>query len=132
MQGRLTQAILDALLDTIPVELTVLDENDRIIGWNTGRPRIFGRSPEIMGRDVRACHSERSLGTLERMLREMKEGTRESARFWYDEVVDGASQKILVEYYALRDRAGRYLGCVEALQGIGALRSLEGEKRTLD
>ena len=132
MEGKLPRDIIDVILDTIPVELTVLDENDRVIGWSSGKPRLFERAPEIMGRDVRTCHSEKSIGTVERMLSEMKEGTRNSARFWYDEVVGGASQKVLVEYYALRDRDGRYLGCIEALQNIDGIRSLAGEKRTLD
>jgi hypothetical protein len=132
MEGKLPRDIIDAILDTVPVELTVLDENDRILGWNTGSPRVFGRSPEIIGRDVRTCHSEKSRGTVERMLSEMKKGTRDSARFWYDEAVGGSSQKVLVEYYALRDRDGRYLGCIEALQNVDGIRALAGEKRTLD
>jgi hypothetical protein len=132
MRGAIPPEIIDALLDTIPVELTILDEHDRIIGWNSGRPRLFERTPEIMGSDVRACHSTKSLGLLERMLSEMKEGTRSSARFWYDEEREGARRKILVDYFALRDQTGRYLGCIEALQEISDLRSLEGEKRTLD
>jgi len=132
MRGTLSREIVDALLDAIPVELTVIDDRDRVVGWNSGRPRLFERAFEIMGRDVRTCHSEKSLGMLERMLREMKEGTRSSARFWYDEEREGAPRKVLVEYHALRDQTGRYVGCVEALLEIGSLCSLEGEKRTLD
>ena len=132
MPGKLAPAIVDAILETIPLELTILDAEDRIVGWNARRPRIFGRPPELLGRDVRECHSQKSLPMLERMLREMKEGARESARFWYDEKVEGITQKVLVEYFALRDERGRYMGCVETLQNVEPLRSLEGERRTLD
>ena len=62
----------------------------------------------------------------------MKSGRRDSARFWYDEMVDGRSQKIVVDYLAIRDDRDRYLGCIEALQNVEPFRSLEGERRTLD
>jgi PAS domain S-box-containing protein len=132
MIGRLSPDIVDAILETIPLEMTILDVHDRIVGWNTRRARIFGRPAEVLGRDVRSCHSEKSLGMVETMLREMKSGERESARFWYDRTTAGVAQKLLVEYYALRDTKGRYLGCVETLQDVEPLRALAGEKRTLD
>ena len=132
MIGKLSREIVDAILETLPVEITVLDENDLIVAWNTRSPRIFGRPAEVLGRDIRECHSAKSIDMVERLLREMKSGKRESARFWYDQIVDGVSQKILVEYFALRGGDGRYLGCIESLQNVERLRSLEGEKRTLD
>ena len=132
MKGKLPRKIVDAILETLPIEITVLDENDRIIAWNTCRPRIFGRPADVLGCDVRTCHSVKSLDMLERMLREMKSGERETARFWYDQIVEGRSQKILIDYFAIRDEKGRYLGCIEALQNVEPFRALEGEKRTLD
>ena len=132
MKGKLPRNIVDAILETLPIEITVLDENDRIIAWSTRRPRIFARPADVLGRDVRTCHSVKSLDMLERMLREMKSGERETARFWYDQIVEGRSQKILIDYFAIRDEKGRYLGCIEALQNVEPFRALEGEKRTLD
>ena len=46
--------------------------------------------------------------------------------------IDGETQKVLIEYYALRDEEGKYLGCLEASQNIQGLQTLEGEKRLLD
>jgi len=132
MIGKLSREIVDAILETLPVEITVLDENDLIVAWNTRSPRIFGRPAEVLGRNIRECHSVKSLDMVERLLREMKSGKRESARFWYGQMVDGRSQKIVVEYFAIRDDKERYLGCIESLQNVERLRSLEGEKRTLD
>ncbi|HEY5132160.1 MAG TPA: PAS domain-containing protein [Candidatus Krumholzibacteriaceae bacterium] len=132
MIGKLSREIVDAILETLPVEITVLDENDLIVAWNTRSPRIFGRPAEVLGRDIRECHSAKSIDMVERLLREMKSGKRESAGFWYDQIVDGVSQKILVEYFALRGGDGRYLGCIESLQNVERLRPLEGERRTLD
>ena len=135
MQGEIPRDIMNAILDTLPVELTVLDENDRIIAWNDVRGgRIFDRPARVLGQDVRACHSEKSLGTIDRMLGEMKAGKRDAARFWYNEKpAEGRKARtIVIDYLALRDARGRYLGCIEALQDIEGLRALTGEKRTLD
>jgi DUF438 domain-containing protein len=41
-------------------------------------------------------------------------------------------QKILIEYYALRDDSGKYIGCLEATQNISDIQRIEGEKRLLD
>jgi hypothetical protein len=48
--------------------------------------------------------------------------------------LDGADQpeKILIQYFALRDAAGKYLGCLECSQKISHIQSLEGQKRLLD
>ena len=132
MIGKLSREIVDAILETIPVEITVLDGNDRIVAWNTRRPRIFGRPAEVLGRDIRECHSAKSIDMVEKLLREMKSGKRESARFWYDQMVEGRSQRIVVDYFAIRDDMGRYLGCIESLQNVESFRFLEGERRTLD
>jgi hypothetical protein len=41
-------------------------------------------------------------------------------------------QKILIEYYALRDSAGKYLGCLEVSQNITDIQKITGQKRLLD
>lgn len=132
MIGKLSREIVDAILETLPVEITVLDGNDRIVAWNTRRPRIFDRPAEVLGRDIRECHSAKSIDMVEKLLREMKSGKRENARFWYDQMVEERSQKIVVDYFAIRDDMGRYLGCIESLQNVESFRFLEGERRTLD
>jgi len=38
----------------------------------------------------------------------------------------------MIEYYALRDQEGKYMGCLEASQDITEIQSLQGEKRLLD
>jgi DUF438 domain-containing protein len=40
--------------------------------------------------------------------------------------------KLLIEYYALRDAAGNYLGCLETGQDITEIQKLTGEKRLLE
>ena len=132
MSGKLTPAIAEAILETLPLEMTLIDENDRIVWWNTRRPRIFKRSDDILGRDVRWCHSAESNRTIDRLLREMKAGERDAARMWFDRTENGVPQKLLIDYIAVRDGSGRYLGCIETLQDVLPLGALEGERKTLD
>jgi DUF438 domain-containing protein len=64
----------------------------------------------------------------------MKEGKREKARFWIDLPLGPhqEKQKVLIEYYALKDKEGKYLGCLEVSQNIAELQAIRGEKRLLD
>ncbi|TXT62993.1 MAG: hypothetical protein BAJALOKI1v1_810007 [Promethearchaeota archaeon] len=136
MIGELPRNILNSMLQTIPMEFSVLDKNDKVLAWNKHDTRIFKRPKGVVGKDVRNCHPQKSLHKVEQILTEFKDGSRDKARFWIDLNLEGKdasqSQKILIEYYALRDTEGVYLGCVEITQNITELQSITGEKRLLD
>jgi PAS domain S-box-containing protein len=131
---QMNEKMLKALLETIPVELTVIDANDEVVGWNRHDNRLFKRPLTSMGVNFRLCHPEASLSKVIQIVEEMKAGTRDSARFWIDmkAASDGGKHKVLIEFFALRDEAGNYLGCVECTQDVEHIRRLEGEKRLLD
>ncbi len=61
MKGKLSPKILEALLDTLPVDFSLLDENDRVLAWNRHETRIFKRAEAVLGLDVRNCHPKKSL-----------------------------------------------------------------------
>lgn len=134
MFGKLEGKILESILDTIPIEFSVLDENDKVLAWNKHETRIFKRSEAALGRDVKQCHPERSLDKVEKIIGEMKEGIRDKARFWIDLPLgkNGEKEKVIIEYYAIRDEEGNYLGCLEASQNIAEIQKLEGQKRLLE
>jgi DUF438 domain-containing protein len=134
MIGQLDKNILEALLETIPVEFSVVDKNDKVLAWNKHETRIFKRPKGAVGRDVRDCHPKGSLNKVEVILAEMKAGKRDRARFWIDLPMQAkdTAQKVLIEYYALRDAAGNYLGCLEASQNITDVQNITGQKRLLD
>ena len=134
MIGKLDGRLLDAVLETIPMEFSVLDSNDDVAAWNRHESRIFKRPEAALGRNVRKCHPEKSVALVERILAEMKAGTRHSARFWIDLPLGGGGEpeKVLIEYHALRDAEGEYIGCLEASQNISAIQALTGERRLLD
>ncbi|MBN2323025.1 MAG: PAS domain-containing protein [Spirochaetes bacterium] len=128
MIGTLNETQLEAVLETLPVEFSVVDENDRVVAWNRHGSRLFKRPEAVVGRNVRDCHPKKSVDKVEKILQEMKAGTRESAEFW----IDLEKEKVLIQYFALRDKTGAYLGCLEASQKIGHIQSLTGQKRLLD
>lgn len=133
MIGKLDEKHLQAILETIPIEFSVLDQDDKVLAWNKHKSRVFKRPEAVVGRDVRNCHPKQSLSKVEQILSEMKQGSREKARFWIDlKLDDGNLHKIMIEYYALRDKDGSYLGCLEASQDITNIQSLQGQKRLID
>ena len=134
MIGKLTENVLEVLLETIPIEFSIVDQNDKVLAWNKHETRIFKRPIGVVGRDVRDCHPKKSLDKVETILQEMKAGSRDKARFWIDLPIgpDDEKQKVLIEYYALRDSDGKYLGCLEASQNIADIQSLTGQKRLLE
>ena len=134
MIGELDKTILDAILETIPVEFSVLNSDDNVLAWNKHETRIFKRPEAVIGRNVRNCHPEKSLDKVEKILSEMKNGKRDKARFWIDLPIgkDKKPNKVLIEYYALRDIDGNYLGCLEVSQNIDEIQNLKGEKRLLE
>ena len=134
MIGELSKDTLEAIFETIPIEFSVLDKNDEVLAWNKHKTRIFKRPEGVVGRNVRKCHPKKSLDKVETILSEMKDGTRDKARFWIDLELPGfdEKQKVMIEYYALRDKNGEYIGCLEASQNISDIQKLTGEKRLLD
>ncbi len=134
MIGKLSDELVDVLFESIPVEISVIDADDKVIGWNKHESRVFRRPEKVLGRDVRDCHPKRSLAKVEQLLDEMKAGARDSARFWIDFPVgsDKKVEKVLIEYFALRNDRGKYLGCVEVSQLISSIIGISGEKRLMD
>jgi PAS domain S-box-containing protein len=130
---RMTERMVGAMIETLPVEITVIDAKDEVVGWNKDVGRIFKRAHTSMGLNFRECHPKESLHKVVQIVDEMRQGTRDKARFYIDLPLTegGPRHKILIEFYALRDYDGTYLGCMECTQDIQELRELEGERRIL-
>jgi len=134
MIGKIPEEVLQAILETIPIEFSVLDANDEVLAWNKHETRIFKRPEGALARNVRVCHPKKSLDKVETIIEQMKNNKRDKARFWIDLPLgdEGGLQKVMIEYYALRDAQGKYLGCLEASQNISEIQNLSGQKRLLD
>ncbi len=118
---------LEAMLSALPVDFTFIDEDDRIRFFNKNGNRIFSRSREIIGKKVHDCHPERVLHMLQRVLDEMKAGSRDSAEFW----MDREEMKVYIKFIAVRGGKGEYLGCLETSQDITDILKIRGERKTL-
>ncbi len=134
MIDRMSEDVVRAMLETIPIETTVIDANDEVIGWNKHETRLFHRPMTSMGLNFRECHPEASLPIVEKIVDEMRRGLRDKVRFWIDLAVKPGEpkHKILIEFFALRDLRGRYLGCMECTQDVHEIMQLTGQKRLMD
>jgi len=131
---KMSAEMVRAMIEAVPAELTVIDANDEVVGWNKHETRLFKRPMTAMGMNFRQCHPEHSLAMVEKLVADLKSGARDKATFWIDlEVVKGEPKhKIFIEFHALRDEQGKYLGCLEFTQDVQAIRDLQGQKRLMD
>jgi PAS domain S-box-containing protein len=127
MIENVSKETLEAILDALPVEFSFIDENDAVRIFNKDGDRIFPRPRSVIGRRVQDCHPPKSLHKVQQIIDEMKAGTRDVAEFW----IDHRGRKVSIRYFAVRDKDGKYLGCLEASQDITDLQKISGEKRLL-
>jgi hypothetical protein len=134
MIGNLAGEFLESVLESIPFEFSILDKDDNVLAWNKHETRIFKRPQAALGRNVRQCHPQKSLSKVEQILSEMKSGKRDKATFWIDLPIGEKEEehKILIQYFAVRNKNGKYLGCLEASQDITDIQKITGEKRLLE
>jgi len=118
---------LEAVFNTLPVDITFVDKEDRVRYFSQSKERIFPRTKAIIGRKVQQCHPQKSLHVVEEILNDFRENKREEAGFW----INLGGRLIYIRYFAVRDKAEKYLGCLEVTQDITDIKKIEGEKRLL-
>ncbi|MCK4274518.1 MAG: DUF438 domain-containing protein [Dehalococcoidales bacterium] len=128
MIENLSQEQLAEILETIPVDISFVDENDTVKFWNKHETRVFKRPNSVLGKTVQNCHPPRSVDNVNQVLADLKSGKRDSAEFW----IDLKGRKIYIRYFAVRDKNGKYLGTLEVGQDITEIKQIEGEKRLLE
>ena len=77
---------------------------------------------------MQKCHPAKSLDTVNRIVKEFKDGTKDKAEFW----IQMRERLIYIRYFAVRDGDGIYRGTLEVTQDITDIQSIEGERRLLD
>ena len=126
--GRLSGEQINLLLTTLPLDVTYVDENDKVLYYSQGRERIFPRSPAVIGRAVQNCHPPSSVGVVEKILQSFRDKEKDSAEFW----LTMNERFIHIRYFALYDGQGAYRGVLEVSQDATDLRGLEGQRTLLD
>jgi len=98
-EGYMTIEQVNLLLKTLPVDITFVDEHDKVIFYNRGEERVFPRSAGIIGREVKFCHPPKSVGTVLKIVEAFRNGTQNEANFWFNY----RGRLIYVRYFAVRD-----------------------------
>ena len=127
-EGYMTIEQVNLLLKTLPIDITFVDEHDRVIFYNRGEERVFPRSAGIIGREVKFCHPPKSVGTVLKIVENFKAGTQNEANFWFNY----RGRLIYVRYFAVRDKEKNYKGVIEMSQDITDIQKIEGERRLLE
>jgi len=125
--GSFTRAELQAILNILPIDMTFVDKNEKVRYFSQGQERIFQRSRAILNRDVKLCHPPSSVHIVEQIQEDFRSGKENHAPFW----IQMKGKFIYIEYYALRDDNGNFLGTLEVSQDLTEKRALEGEQRIL-
>lgn len=126
--GLLTADQVNLMLTHLPIDISFVNENDEVVYYSATPERIFPRSPGVIGRRVQNCHPPKSVDMVEKILSSFKAGTKNVAEFW----IQMQGKVINIRYFAVRDQAGKYRGCLEVSQDITHIQKLTGNKRLLD
>ena len=126
--GALSLELINLVLTHLPVDVSFVDDRDTVRYYSANKDRIFPRSPGVVGRKVQNCHPPKSVDVVSKILAAFKAGTRDEAEFW----IETGGKFIHIRYFAVRDAAGRYRGCLEVSQDVTRIRALKGQKRLLD
>ncbi|MFW5734122.1 MAG: DUF438 domain-containing protein, partial [Oceanidesulfovibrio sp.] len=126
--GKLRPEVINAILKTLPIDLSFVDADDRVAYFTQTAHRVFPRSEGILGREVRHCHPKKSVHMVEQILKKFKSGERDEAEFW----IHAGDAFIHIRFYAVRQDDGTYEGCLEVAQDATHIRALAGQQRLLD
>ena len=119
---------IDAIMETLPFEVTFVDADDTVAYFNKlDKTKLFPRTRSVIGRKVEKCHPEKSVDMVVQIVSGFKDRTMDHAEFW----IDFRDDKILIRYFPVYSEAGEYMGVLEVTQAIGAIQRIEGEKRLL-
>jgi DUF438 domain-containing protein len=126
--GTLTAEQVNLILKALPVDISLVDENDHVVYYSDTPGRIFPRSTGVIGRKVQNCHPPKSVHVVQKIIDDFRSGIRAEAEFW----IQMSGKFIHIRYYALLDQDASYKGCLEVAQDVTWIRELSGEKRLLD
>ena len=126
--GSLSKEEAEAILDTLPIDISFIDKDDRVKYFNKAEKRIFVRTKAVIGRTVQMCHPQESVHIVNRIIEAFRKGEKDSAEFW----ITLDNRLVHIRYFAVRDKDGKYLGTMEATQDLTDIKKIEGQKRLLD
>jgi len=125
--GSFTAVELAAVLNTLPLDMTFVDKDNKVRFFSQGKERAFPRTVSVLGRDVSNCHPPASVHIVEKIVEDLRAGRKDNEDFW----IQLGEQLVHIRYFAVRGKKGEYLGVLETTQNIAPLKLIEGEKRLM-
>jgi DUF438 domain-containing protein len=113
------------MLNTLPVEITFVDNEDTFRYFSGTKDRAFARARASIGRKVQQCHPQKSLDKVNGIIADFRVKKKDSEHFW----IHLGDKFLHISYFAVRDAGGEYLGTLETIQDIAPLQGVSGEKR---
>ncbi|MDK7953019.1 PAS domain-containing protein [Lactobacillus paragasseri] len=121
--GHLSLEQLNAIFRTIPQEMDVLDENDRIVWSSMNKNRLFKRTKKDIDKTVFEVHPGHSQRHVKEVLNQMHAGNRKNISI----MITKDEQPINISFYSLHNEDGKYIGCIEVTQAVKNLQ-VKGSK----
>lgn len=125
--GSMSKEEIEAIFSTLPVDISFVDAEDKVRFFSQTKDRIFVRTKAVIGRSVQNCHPSKSVDKVNQILNDFRAGKRDVTEFW----LNLGGKMVHIRYFPLRDKNGKYLGCLEVTQDITEIQKLQGEKRLL-
>jgi hypothetical protein len=126
-QGQMTLEQINLVYKHLPVDLSYVDESEIVRFYSDTDHRVFPRSKNVIGRDVKNCHPRTSVHLVEEIIEKFRNGEEDEVDFW----INKPGLFIYITYVAVRDEQGRFRGVLEMMQDCTRIRSLEGSRTLL-
>lgn len=126
--GTLLPVEINAILNTLPLDMTFVDKEGHVKYFTQGKERIFHRPKTILGRHVNQCHPPKSVHIVESIVASFASGQKEHEDFH----IQMGDKMVHIRYFAIRNPQGEFLGTLEVTQDITPIRALQGEKRLVE
>ena len=125
--GQMTLEQINLVYKHMPVDFSYVDENEIVRFYTDTDHRVFPRSKNVIGRDVKNCHPRTSVHLVEEIIDKFRRGEQDEVDFW----INKPGLFIYIYYVAVRDEEGRFRGILEMMQDCTRIRSLEGSRTLL-
>jgi PAS domain S-box len=125
--GKLSLEQINLIYKHLPIDISYVDENELVRFYSDTDHRIFLRSKNVIGRDVKNCHPRTSVHLVEEIIAKFRSGEQDSVDFW----INKPGVFIYIYYVAVRDSEGRFRGVLEMMQDCSRIRGLQGSRTLL-
>ena len=126
--GKMTLEQINLVFKHLPVDITYVDENEIVKFYSDTAHRIFPRSKNVIGRDVKNCHPRKSVHIVEEIIEKFRSGEQDFVEFW----INKPGLFIYISYSAVKDENGKFRGILEMMQDCTRIRSLQGSQTLLN